>query len=111
MARAVPDGPRRNRRLAEHFGMAVRDIEHVRDIRNAVAHPGEAIARGDLERAVAIIGRAGRRGAASPRRTNRRRPSPAPRPRAGRSVGRRKSWPLVAVLVVVVVVAFVVLSL
>ena len=97
MSRAVPDGPRHNRRLAEHFGVAVRDIEHVRDIRNAVAHPAGPIARADLERAVAIIRRAGRRRTAAPPkrarpasatpRTNRRR-TPGP---AARSSGRSRS--------------------
>lgn len=76
MSRAVPDGPRHNRRLAEHFGVEVREVEHVRDVRNGVAHPGERISRRDLERAVAII-----------RRTQRRRKPPAARGR-GRARGK-----------------------
>lgn len=131
MSRAVPDGPRRNRRLAEHFDIALRDIEHVRDTRNAVAHPGEAIARHDLERALSIIRLARRRDGAS-RRNRSARPAPRAnpprthrprsktgRPRGGRppkdepggmwgpAADLRKVWLLIAVVAVVVVVAVV----
>lgn len=55
LSRAVAEGPRRNRRLAEHHGLELWEIEHLRDTRNRVAHPGPAIDRHDLEQAVAII--------------------------------------------------------
>lgn len=84
MSRAVPDGPRYNRRLAEHFGVAVREVEHVRDIRNRVAHPDEPIRRPELEQALAIIRRATRAGT---RATRERKPARA----AGKATKSRPS--------------------
>lgn len=131
MSRVVPDGPRHNRRLAERFGVQVREIEHLRDIRNRVAHPGERISRQDLERAVAIIKRSGSAPARSrPARTG----SPRSRPSQSRSgpvrpgsaqarraaartrtvakarKAKRQLVALAAVLAVLAVVVFVLLS-
>ncbi|MGH3876936.1 MAG: hypothetical protein ACRDSK_07860 [Actinophytocola sp.] len=64
ISRAVEDGPRMNRRLADHFGVGVREIGHLRDIRNRVAHPGPPVERRDLERALATIRQVDRRGRA-----------------------------------------------
>jgi hypothetical protein len=107
MSRAVPDGPRHNRRLAAHYDIALRDIEHVRDTRNRVAHPGETIRRTDLERAVAIIRRAERRGPASRKRrqprtrpANRGKAAPKRSPRSKRKA-RFGSRALLVMLVVV----------
>jgi hypothetical protein len=88
LARAVPDGPRYNRRLAEHFGVEVREIQHVRDIRNGVAHPGEPIGRQDLERALAIIRRAKRGRARTPAP---RRAAPADAPRTRKSAASKST--------------------
>jgi hypothetical protein len=91
MSRAVADGPRHNRRLAAHFGVGLRDIEHVRDTRNRVAHPGETIHRTDLERAVAIIRRADRRsGPRESTRPARRRPRTSRPKRAPERPARSK---------------------
>lgn len=107
MTRVVPDGPRHNRRLAAHFGLALRDVEHVRDTRNRVAHPGPAIRRADLERAVAIIRRTERR--AGRRTSNRpagRRPRNATRTAAPkRPAGRGVRFGSLALLVALSVVA------
>jgi len=63
ITRAVDDGPRLNRRLAEHFGIGLREIEHLRDTRNRVAHPDTPVPRDELERAVATVRRVDRRAA------------------------------------------------
>jgi hypothetical protein len=129
MARAVPDGPRHNRRLAERFGVQVREIEHLRDVRNRVAHPGERISRQDLERAIAIIKRSGSSPARSrPARTgaSRSRPSRSGPSRSGAGQARRtaartrtnvkarktkrQAFALVAVIAVLAVVVVVLLS-
>ena len=95
MSRAVPDGPRHNRRLAAHFRIALLDVEHLRDIRNRVAHPGGKIRRHDLERAASIVRRAQRhtRGPAKARPRRTARPKEAPK--------RTRPGLLVALLVIV----------
>jgi hypothetical protein len=57
LSRAVPDGPRKNRRLAAHYNIDLSDVEHVRDTRNHVAHPTSEIPRTNLKRALKIIRR------------------------------------------------------
>ena len=90
ISRAIEDGPRMNRRLAEHFGVGVREIEHLRDIRNRVAHPGPPVGRRDLERAVATIRQVERRRRGrAPARTRRvPKNTGMPRPGGGRSRSR-----------------------
>jgi hypothetical protein len=94
MSRAVPDGPRHNRRLAAHFRIPLVDVEHLRDIRNRVAHPGGKIRRRDLERAASVVRRAGRRTGGPARGRPRRNTRPKNAPRR-----TRPQW-LVALLVV-----------
>jgi hypothetical protein len=90
MTRTVPDGPRHNRRLAERFGVQVREVEHLRDIRNRVAHPGERISRQDLERAVAIVKRSG---SATTRSRPARTGTPRSRPSRPSRSGSRSARP------------------
>ena len=87
ISRAVDDGPRMNRRLADHFGVGVREIEHLRDIRNRVAHPGPPVERRDLERALATIRQVDRRGRAPAKKRRAAGPS---RTGTGRSPGGRR---------------------
>jgi hypothetical protein len=79
ICQAVPDGPRHNRRVAAHFRIALVDVEHLRDIRNRVAHPRGKIRRQDLERAASTVRRADRHtgGPPSRRRPTRRPTGPA----------------------------------
>lgn len=111
MSRAVADGPRFNRRLAQHLGIGLRDVEHVRDTRNRVAHPGEAISRHDLERAVSIIRRAKRRTKHTTGPKRRARPRRPARSRNAVRAGKPRPRKLVVVAACLVVVVSVLIVL